>query len=131
MWNVSKENSADLGFALSCLFLEAITFDEFKKWLYIVISDNNIDDIPIYIYELLDFDKKLYHIYNVIGYTPISCLNEYEKNAIIGIAFLRKENLYDVLLEKNEAIKILENNIYIYEKFVHFFPFIDINVDSK
>ena len=55
MWKIEKEDCADLDFAISCLFSEAISLSEFKTWLAIVINEMPIEKIPLYIFDLIDF----------------------------------------------------------------------------
>ena len=57
MWKISKENCEDLGFAIICMFYDALHISEFKLWLDIVVRDAPIDKIPLYIFDLIDFDK--------------------------------------------------------------------------
>ena len=52
-WKIHKENSEDLGFAISCFFKRAITADEFKKWLDIVLMDTPTDELPNYFFDLM------------------------------------------------------------------------------
>ena len=47
-WAIYKENSEDLGFALMCLAYQAITIEELKKWLDIVLMDTPTDELPNY-----------------------------------------------------------------------------------
>ena len=47
-WIIYKDNSKDLWFALSCLFSQAITMNEFKQWLDIVLMDTPTDELPNY-----------------------------------------------------------------------------------
>ena len=122
MWKVLKNDNEDLGFALNCLFNQAISFKEFREWLEIVIEDNDISNMPSYIFELLDFEGKLFELNNIIGFAPDYEPSEKDEKAVIGIAFLRNENVYDI--DKGEAIKALKENEDIYQKFVKIFPFV-------
>ena len=56
-WMIYKDNSKDLGFALSCLFSQAITMNEFKQWLDIVLMDTPTDELPNYFFDLIDFNR--------------------------------------------------------------------------
>lgn len=126
MWYISKENSQDLGFAIGCLFSQSITLDEFKEWLYIVIKDNDIENIPSYIFDLLEFNQGLFHISNVIGFVPNDKLSKSEQNALTGIAVMRNVKVYDSPISKNKALLLLDKNPHILERFKTFFPFIVI-----
>ena len=124
-WKIHKENSEDLGFAISCFFKRAITSDEFKKWLDIVLMDTPTEELPNYFFNLVDADQG--HIGNDIGYAPSSNLSRYEKYALEGIAYIRKVRpLIDMVVKEEKALKSLQNNPQILERFKKFFPFVEI-----
>lgn len=129
MWKIYKHDSEDLAFSLDCLFYQAITIDEFKLWLYIVLRDTNIESLPNYFFDLVNFDKDLFHITNIIGFVPHEKLSEEERKAICGIAYLRNvRSLYDIGVDRAVAIKALERHSNISEQFNKFFPFIELNI---
>nr|WP_228288261.1 hypothetical protein [Moraxella osloensis] len=64
----------------------------------------------------------MFELNNIIGFAPDYEPSEKDEKAVIGIAFLRNENVYDI--DKGEAIKALKENEDIYQKFVKFFPFV-------
>ena len=67
------------------------------------------------------------HIGNDIGYAPSSNLSRYEKYALEGIAYIRKVRpLIDMVVKEETALKALQNNPQILERFKKFFPFIEI-----
>ena len=124
-WKIHKENSEDLGFAISCFFKGAITANEFKKWLEIVLMDTPTEELPNYFFDLVDADQD--HFANDIGYTPGSNLSRYEKYALEGIAYIRKvRSLTDMVVKEETALKALQNNPQILERFKKFFPFVEI-----
>ena len=124
-WAIYKENSEDLGFALACLDYQAITIEELKKWLDIVLMDTPTEELPNYFFNLVDADQD--HIANDIGYVPHCHLSRYEKYALEGIAYLRKvRSLTDMLVKEETALKALQNNPQILERFKKFFPFVQI-----
>ncbi|ENV6905406.1 hypothetical protein JT015_000447, partial [Neisseria gonorrhoeae] len=47
-------------------------------------------------------------------------------NALTGIAFLRGIDVYDPPISKEKALKALEKHPEIYQKFQHFFPFVEL-----
>ena len=124
-WAIYKENSEDLGFALACLDYQAITIEELKKWLDIVLMDTPTEELPNYFFNLVDADQD--HIANDIGYTPCFNLSRYEKYALEGIAYIRKvRSLSDMVVKEETALKALKNNPQILERFKKFFPFVEI-----
>ena len=126
MWKISKENCEDLGFAIICMFYDALYISEFKLWLDIVVRDAPIDKIPLYIFDLIDFDKSIGEIYDVIGVANYGYISNNQKNALTGIAFLRGIDVYDPPVPKEKALKALKKHPEIYQKFQHFFPFVEL-----
>ena len=132
MWNIYRERSSDLSFAIHCLFCKAISSKEFQLWVERVINDTEFDNIPLYMFDLVTFDDYLSELTQVIGFVPHSELNDKEEDAILGITFLRGIDIYDPRIGKEEAIKLLRDNPHIYEKYKIFFPFIklpELNAD--
>ena len=126
-WKIHKENSEDLGFAISCFFKGAITADEFKKWLEIVLMDTPTEELPNYFFDLIDFNQAQFHLTTVIGFSPSNDLSRYEKYAVEGIAYIRKvRSLIDMSVKEETALKALQNNPQILERFKKFFPFVEI-----
>ncbi|ADY98006.1 Uncharacterised protein [Neisseria meningitidis] len=85
-----------------------------------------IEDIPFYIFDLADFDVGIGDIGNIVGFAPSSSLPKSKKNALTGIAFLRGIDVYDPPVSKEKALKALEKYPEIYQKFQHFFPFVEL-----
>ena len=126
MWKIIKEDSDDLGFAIKCLFSQSIDLNEFKLWIEQVIRDMPIEDIPFYIFDLADLDEEIDNIYNIIGFVSSYSLSKLRRNALTGIAFLRGIDVYDPPISKEKALKALEKHPEIYQKFQHFFPFVEL-----
>ena len=96
-----------------------------KKWLDIVLMDTPTEELPNYFFNLVDADQD--HFANDIGYTPGSNLSRYEKYALEGIAYIRKVRpLIDMVVKEKTALKALQNNPQILERFKKFFPFVEI-----
>ncbi len=74
MWKITKEDGPDLGFANNCLLSESIDLEEFKLWLEQVVLDMPIDDIPFYIFDLIDLDVGIGDICNIVDFVPSSRL---------------------------------------------------------
>ena len=124
-WAIYKENSEDLGFALMCLAYQAITIEELKKWLDIVLMDTPTEELPNYFFDLIDGD--VFDIFKNMSYVPHSSLSRYEKYALEEIAYIRKvRSLTDMLAKEETALKALQNNPQILERFKKFFPFVEI-----
>ena len=108
------------------MFYDAINLSEFKLWLDIVVRDTPIDTIPLYIFDLIYFNKSIGEIYDVIGVVNYGYISNDQKNALTGIAFLRGIDVYDPPVSKEKALKALEKYPEIYQKFQHFFPFVEL-----
>lgn len=63
-----RENSDEIGFVVSCLFHQTINKDELHEWVYKTIKE--YDELPLYMYDLADFNESLFHICRVIGFVP-------------------------------------------------------------
>lgn len=126
MWKIYEENNSDLNFALACIYCQAISINEFKKWVDIVISSISLNEIPDYMFDLCDFDQPLFHITNVIGFSPSNDLSKKDELSVYGIAFLRGVDVYDPPAPKSKAIQSLKESPEIYKRFRKFFPFIEI-----
>ncbi|MDO5053726.1 MAG: hypothetical protein Q4D86_00245 [Pasteurella oralis] len=131
MWHIYKDDHSDLNFALECLYCDAISLQEFKEWIELVILSMDIDDIPYYIYDLLDFDEPLFHIPKIIGFDVINQLSSNDIYSIYGIAYLRGNNIYESPINREEAILILKDNFSVANNFKKFFPFIEIKFSDK
>lgn len=125
MWKISKGYSQDLGFAIDCLHSQAVNLDEFKLWLYRVIKEIPIDEIPLYIYDLVEIECSI-DIYKIMNFVPSGDLSQTQDDALTGIAFLRSVDVYDPPISKNKALKALEKHPEIYQRFQHFFPFVEL-----
>ncbi len=125
MWKKHKEENSDLGFAIGCLFSEAINLNEFRQWVELCINDLNQDEIPLYMFDLIDFEDSLAKIHLVIGFVPSSGLSKTEKIALEGISYLRGIDIFDPISTQEQSIEYLKNNPHVSEKFKRTFPFIN------
>ena len=126
MWKIRKDDSDDLGFAIICLFSQSIDLNEFKLWIEQVIRDMPIEDTPFYIFDLADFDEEIANIDNIVGFVSSYSLSKSKKDALTGIAFLRGIDVYDPPISKEKALKALKKHPEIYQRFQHFFPFVEL-----
>lgn len=126
MWKIIKDDSDDLGFAIICLFSQSIDLNEFKLWIEQVIRDMPIEDTPFYIFDLADFDEEIANIDNIVGFVSSYSLSKSKKDALTGNAFLRGIDVYDPPISKEKALKALKKHPEIYQRFQHFFPFVEL-----
>ncbi|MBP1483044.1 hypothetical protein [Acinetobacter nosocomialis] len=126
-FKIYKNDSEDFNFVLGCLYSQAIDLAEFRIWIERIIETTPVEDIPFYIFDLVDFDGYLYEISKIIGFVPDDCLSNDEKNSLYGIAFLRGADIYDPPVTRDEALKAVERNPNILERFKSLFPFINLD----
>lgn len=124
---LTRDSSEDIGFVKSCVIKGAITNKEFNDWVEYVIVNDKVDDLPLYIFDLIDFNGSFYELINIIGFTPDPILTEDEDNAIYGIAIKRFWNDLDFPISNNEALRALDRNPLILKRFKSIFPFINFS----
>jgi hypothetical protein len=130
MWKIYENNDEDLSFAVACLYRKVIELDEFKKWVEQVINDTPIDNIPLYIFELLNFNQHTFHIHEVIGFPLTFSFSKKEEDALYGILFLRNKECFNEDIVKEKALRLIYKHPEILSKFKRQFPFItDIDED--
>ena len=68
----TREDGKVIGFAVGSLYEEAITKNEFQQWLLYILDKNEADDLPLYFFDLLDFNFQdgLFHLSEIIGFSP-------------------------------------------------------------
>lgn len=126
-FKIYKNDSEDFNFVLGCLYSQAINLAEFRIWIERIIETTPVENIPFYIFDLVDFDGYLFEISKIIGFVPDDYLSNDEKNSLYGIAFLRGADIYDPSVTRDEALKAVERNPNILERFKSLFPFINLD----
>ncbi|AUQ73926.1 hypothetical protein [Phaeobacter piscinae] len=125
-FRLSKNDSADIGFALSCLLCGAIHFREFKAWLYHVIEHG--DAPPHYIFDMLDVElRRDFKPLEIMGWTSSQELTDEEFDVLEGIGFLRGISDIEGRITREDAIKKLKRNMPFHTRVQNFFPFIDLD----
>lgn len=129
-FRVSKNDSEDLGFAVTCLFTGSISRDEFNQWIYWVIA-NTDDELPTFFYYLDEFGPGLKDIYAVIGFSPSEDFSESETAALEAIGYRRKTlepDSYAIKIGERsspeKAARCLTRNPHIERRFEAAFPFL-------
>lgn len=126
---LSFENDGQIGFVVTCLFSSAIDCSELRRWCTdVVIKNCSVDEIPSYIFYLMNFDEHLVHIFNVIGFVPSWEPTEDEDRAIYGIAAVRGRLAEDSPIAADEAKKMLTLNSDISNRFKLTFPFVILDI---
>lgn len=121
----------EFGFVHVCKCLGVIDFKEIIEWMYYKIKIN--DNLPTFFYEGVTAST-LNELFKIIGkeyYLKFhSGLNSSEQRGTCGIGYKRgfysKENPCELCTEKT-ALKNLEKNPHILERFKETFPFIKLD----
>jgi len=124
---LTKENSSTIGFVVSCIFAGAIDKRELQAWADHVLD--SCDPYPLYIVDLSTFDEPLGHIFRVIGFVPHCNLSDTEKDALVGIAFLRGRGQVEPAPSRAQALAALSAHPTVLARFRETFPFITMEDD--
>jgi hypothetical protein len=124
--SLTKNDSADIGFALTALLCGAIQFREFKEWLYFVIE--HVEEPPTYVYDMLDVELRVdFKPQKIMGWTTSGSLSDDEHDALEGIGFLRGISDFEDRVSRVKAIEKLRSNDLFHDRVRNFFPFIDLD----
>lgn len=122
MSGLEKNDSDRIGFVCACLFHQALDISELNRW-----AEVNYDaGYPDYMLDLIAFDAPLFHLSKVIGFAPVWNRSMEEEKALYGIAYGRKDQLFDCPISRLEALKCLNDNPHILDRFKKEFPFIKV-----
>ena len=124
---LDKENSATIGFVVSCAFAGAINTKEIQAWADHVLV--TADSCPPYLVDLSTFDEPLSHIYRVIGFVPHCGLSDTERDALVGIAFVRGREQVEPIPTREQALAALAGHPHVLARFRDAFPFINVQDD--
>jgi len=125
-FHLTKGDSADIGFASTCLIGGVITFHEFKDWLYYVIE--NLDDVPSYIFDVIDLEEKFDYILKagkILGFDPAWEASKRELLALDGIGYKRFKNFRTDASSRQNSLDALVENEHVESLFREIFPFIE------
>lgn len=126
------EGLENLDFTLRSMHSNCVSFNEFKEWIYLMIE--NYENLPTYFFDFLDADNlnEIYRLINSDRHASNAHINltSGERRALYGIAYKRgrftKENPSEICTEKT-ALKNLEQNSHILQRFRETFPFIKLD----
>lgn len=121
---LTKDDHDVIGFVIDASFSNVIDKAEIREWATGIISDNDVSDIPDYIFYLVDFDEAGAHIYKLIGFFCDWKGSASQSKALYGIALKRGKDLGEACTPK-AALKALEKHPEVEQRFRDTFPFID------
>lgn len=128
---VTLNDSWQISFVYGALLSQAITYNELNIWGENLIRDNEVDNIPDYIFRLIDVDSPEDNVIKIIGFAPhfpFKRIKEVE-NSLVGIAYLRG---MDVDIDDGDkttrvdCLKALKKHQEVLAMFKKVFPFIGL-----
>ena len=133
-WRITKEDSADLGFAMAALMARAVTLAEFRHWVDRVITDLPAEALPAWFLDLstlADDGRVILTLHETIGFAPYDPMLERRgpAAALDGIAALRGRPAprdHDPWVAPEKARAPVERHPEVAARFHAVFPFIDL-----
>ncbi|MWP62730.1 hypothetical protein [Gilliamella sp. Pas-s25] len=128
MLKLVKGNEQTIGFVYYCLLCGVINMDEVNRWAEKVIGENEVSDLPDYIFDVIDFKGIITELERLIGFIPYWKCTKAQIKAVYGIAVKRGEKLSqdDVPFNEEQALEALKKHPEIEKLFRETFPFIDL-----
>ena len=127
MLGLVKGNDQTIGFVVCCLLCGVINMDEVNRWAEKVIGENEVSDLPDYIFDLIDFNGTITELDRLLGFFPYWRRTKAQGRAVYGIAVKRGEKLSqdDVSFNEEQSLEALKKHPEIEKLFRETFPFID------
>jgi hypothetical protein len=66
---LSRDDSKLIGFVINSVLASAITTEEMRQWALYMIDKYETDELPLYMFDLMDFNEPLYKIIEIIGFS--------------------------------------------------------------
>lgn len=130
-FRLTKEDGADLAFALACRDCGAVSRDELVDWVYRVIELTDPADLPSHMFDLLDAladtrPDRIYQTPKMLPFNPSDPdLRAKALDALAGIAHVRGEGPTDTI-SRAGALAALKAQTWVMRRFREQFPFIDL-----
>ncbi|MFI6865390.1 hypothetical protein [Nocardia sp. NPDC050406] len=122
---LTEDDGRTIGFVVSCWYNGVIELAELRKWCEHVIITNEMQDIPQYMFDLIDVAAPG-EILDTIGFLPEE-LTRQEDRALYGIAFGRGRDVSDPPLTPAAAKRALQMRPDVLRRFREVFPFIELS----
>ncbi|MET8774419.1 hypothetical protein ABZV58_05250 [Nocardia sp. NPDC004654] len=122
---LTEEDGQTIGFVVSCWYNDVIELAELRKWCEHVIITNEMQDIPHYMFDLVNVDSPG-EILDIIGFLPGE-VSRQEDRALYGIAFGRGRDVFDPPLSRTAAQRALQARPDVLQRFRDVFPFIELD----
>ncbi|MWP62388.1 hypothetical protein [Gilliamella sp. Pas-s25] len=127
MLGLVKGNDQTIGFVYVCLLSGVINMDEVNRWAEKVIGENEVSDLPDYIFDVIDFKGIVTELERLIGFFPSWKCTKEQDRAVYGIRVRRGRKLRkdDVSFNEEQALEALKKHPEIEKLFRETFPFVD------
>src|SRR3974390_3484047 len=126
---LDRENSATIGFVVACAFTGVIDQSEIRAWAdHVLVS---AERYPLYVVDLSTFEGPLNHIYQIVGFAPHSGLSDKERDALVGIGFLRGRQQFEPEPTGEQALAALAAHPQVLARFRDTLPCIAVPDQSQ
>ena len=128
MLGLVKGNDQTIGFVYVCLLSGVINMDEVNRWAEKVIGENEVSDLPDYIFYVIDLKGTIREFQKLIDFFPCWECTKEQRMAVYGIRVRRGRKLRkdDVSFNEEQALEALKKHPEIEKLFRETFPFIDL-----
>lgn len=130
---LTKDDSTDLGLPIAAVG-KAITWDELQEWINFIVESSTIDDLPAYVFDLMDPKAnggvlKMQRQGGSIGFMLATGLDEPRYESLWGIGYARKDSsipktqtgVEQNIVSREDAKLALSQHPEILEWFTRFF----------
>lgn len=114
---LTQNDSGSIGFVVACLFAGAIDISEMREWCTKLVRARDSTELPLYVFDLLDFSGPIADVYGLIGFIPSSGLRSDQKKALSGIARLRGAIRDEWPVSRENALAALARHPELAERF--------------
>ena len=121
---LTRESSETIGFVLTSVMCSAIDLEELGDWCYQVIGQLEVEQVPGYVFDLMEYKGTLAGLYKVVGFVPSWTHSDEEVDALYGVAVKRGRDTDDWPITSEAALSALAKCPGIEERFRKTFPFI-------
>lgn len=126
----TKDDSADPGFAWTCLLSGAVTFEDFKIWAEHVVAETPIDALPPHMFDLMMAETQAdvsAGLHKITGFWPRDPLLEKSgpADAVCDITALRgRHRPDDAGTDAKGSVSRLHRHPEVLDRFAQVFPFL-------
>jgi hypothetical protein len=123
---ITQGDDREIAFVIDSLFCKAIDNGELHQWCEAKIASCSAEDVPAYLFDLLEFDRGPAFVFGVLGFHPLSGLSSGERSALFGVAYLRGASFYERSVGRDAAMSALQRHPEVLSRFLSIFRFIEL-----